>query len=917
MVNSAGGSNNASAAVSDNVERLRAVLSDRYRVEHELGAGGMATVYLAHDIKHDRDVAIKVLHPDLGAALGGERFLSEIRTTARLQHPHILPLLDSGDANGLLFYVMPLVTGETLRARLEREKQLPIEDAVLIAREVADALGHAHSFGVIHRDIKPENILLQGGHALVADFGIALAVQSAGGARMTQTGLSLGTPQYMSPEQAMGERSIDARSDIYALGAVTYEMLTGDPPFTGSSVQAIVAKVLTEKPSLPSTVRDTVTPEVEYAVLKALAKLPADRFASAAEFASALGARTVTNAGAASGRHRLSSAPQRARWRDPLVLGLGGIALVLAGALALATTRPPVSADSFPARIEINGVVESRSGLTAGVSSTLAPGGSAVLSGDGHSVVYIGPSAAGAGTVLYLRRLDQLKAREISGTDNPAAPVFSPDGRWIAFVAARRKIVKVPLDGGAPVTLANIADNGGIDWASTGDIVFGPGVMEGLQGLSRVNANGGGAPQPFTHVDAARKELSHEWPRVLADGKTVLFSIWYGAPERSEIAVASLDDGKVTPLGVIGARALGVVDGQLVYVRADGVAMAVPFEIGRRRVSGTTTPVQDSIRIFGASGGDAAASLTHAGGLVYARGAQNRRLVWVDRSGAAHPALSQEREFASVKISPDGRQVAVNLSTGVKSDLWLLDVATGTLTPLTSSGTARNPVWSDDGKRILFVSTQGGRSAFWWQSADGSGPAVKAADAPHNAWNIDLAPDGRTTVFNAIYDGTFNLESFVLDSTHVRRDISASPNAIESFGRFSPDGHHVAYMSDESGRPEIYVRSFPDGGSRVQISTDGGTRPVWSRDGKTLYFREAASIGATGLRMVSAALARDPVLRVASRQTLFDGPYDREFDVSPDGSRFLMIETRSSAITLVVIPNWLTELRRLTGKAVR
>jgi len=194
---------------------------------------------------------------------------------------------------------------------------------------------------------------------------------------------------------------------------------------------------------------------------------------------------------------------------------------------------------------------------------------------------------------------------------------------------------------------------------------------------------------------------------------------------------------------------------------------------------------------------------------------------------------------------------------------------------------------------------------------------VKAADAPHNAWNIDLAPDGRTTVFNAIYDGTFNLESFVLDSTHVRRDISASPNAIETLGRFSPDGHHVAYMSDESGRPEIYVRSFPDGGSRVQISTDGGTRPVWSRDGKVLYFRETASIGATGMRMVAVALARDPMLRVASRQTLFNGLYDREFDVSPDGSRFLMIETRSSAMTLVVIPNWLTELRRLTGKAVR
>ena len=229
-------------------QRLTTALEGRYRIERELGAGGMATVYLAHDLRHERDVAIKVLYPDLGAALGGERFLSEIRTTARLQHPHILPLLDSGEADTLLYYVMPLVRGETLRARIDRERQLPIPDALRIAREVADALQHAHAQGIIHRDIKPENILLQDGHALVADFGIALAVQSAGGQRMTQTGLCLGTPQYMSFEQAMGERVIDVRSDIYALGAVTYEMLAGDAPFTGSSVQAIVAKVLSSEP---------------------------------------------------------------------------------------------------------------------------------------------------------------------------------------------------------------------------------------------------------------------------------------------------------------------------------------------------------------------------------------------------------------------------------------------------------------------------------------------------------------------------------------------------------------------------------------------------------------------------------------------------------------------------------------------
>src|SRR5687767_14682081 len=283
----------------DRLSQLTTALADRYRIERELGAGGMATVYLAHDLRHDRPVAIKVLHPELAAALGSERFLSEIKTTAKLQHPHILPLLDSCEADGLLYYVMPCGTGESLRQRLEREEQLPINAAIAIAREVADALSAAHEMGIVHRDIKPENILLRGNHALVADFGIALAVQRAGGARMTQTGLSLGTPQYMSPEQAMGERSIDARSDIYALAAVTYEMLTGEPPVTGPGVQAIVARLVTEEPRGIVVQRKAVPEHVESAVLCALQKLPADRFATAPEFSAALTGITTRRPAAA------------------------------------------------------------------------------------------------------------------------------------------------------------------------------------------------------------------------------------------------------------------------------------------------------------------------------------------------------------------------------------------------------------------------------------------------------------------------------------------------------------------------------------------------------------------------------------------------------------------------------------------
>ena len=269
-------------------ERLTAALADRYRIERELGAGGMATVYLAEDLKHKRKVALKVLKPELAAVLGAERFVVEITTTASLSHPHILPLFDSGEADGFLFYVMPFIDGETLRAKLDRETQLSVDEAVRITREVADALHYAHTQGVIHRDIKPENILLQGGRPMVADFGIALAVSAAAGGRMTETGLSLGTPHYMSPEQATAEKEITGRSDIYSLASVLYEMLTGNPPHVGSSAQQIIMRIITEQPESVTTHRKAVPANVAAAVGKALEKLPADRFASAEQFAEAL-----------------------------------------------------------------------------------------------------------------------------------------------------------------------------------------------------------------------------------------------------------------------------------------------------------------------------------------------------------------------------------------------------------------------------------------------------------------------------------------------------------------------------------------------------------------------------------------------------------------------------------------------------
>ena len=407
-------------------DRLGAALSGRYVIERELGRGGMATVYLARDLRHRRNVALKVLHPELSAVLGSERFLKEIELTANLQHPHVLPLFDSGEVEGLLYYVMPFVDGETLRRRLEREQQLPVAEAVRITCEVADALQYAHKHGVVHRDIKPENILLHDGRPLVADFGIALAVQQAGGNRMTQTGLSLGTPHYMAPEQATGERTVDHRADIYALGAVTYEMLAGEPPFTGPSAQAIIARMLTEDPPGLTAHRRSIPDQVEAAVLTALEKLPADRFASAADFAAALtadGARPLSRPGA-----RTSSAAP-ARWR----------AVALA-ATALAVAATGIALWNWKTNPRATPPVIRRAEFT--MAGQFEVGGAQVaVSADGRTI------ATTDGGQLVVRRVDRLELITVPGSVGAVEPFLSADGTHIGF-HRRGELVLQRLDGG-------------------------------------------------------------------------------------------------------------------------------------------------------------------------------------------------------------------------------------------------------------------------------------------------------------------------------------------------------------------------------------------------------------------------------------------------------------------------------------
>jgi serine/threonine protein kinase len=402
--------------MTDPLARLQGALADRYAIERELGAGGMATVYLARDLRHDRAVAIKVLRPELAATLGAERFLLEIKTTAQLTHPNILPLLDSGEADGLLYYAMPYVEGESLRSRMTREKQLPLDDALRITREVADALGYAHSHGVIHRDVKPENILLESGHAVVADFGIARALTAAGGRHLTQTGFTVGTPEYMSPEQAAGNTDLDGRSDLYALGCVLYEMLSAETPYTGPTPVAILAKKLSEPLPRISVVRETVPPAVEAALGRALARIPADRFATAGEFAAALAGEGFVPA----------VSPRAGRRQRLLLVSAAAAVLVAAGVYALLRWMPGGARGSAL-------VNASFTQLTTEPGVEWFPS----LSPDGKWVVYGGD--AGGHRHIFLRGVGAQNPFDLT-KDSPGdddQPAFSPDGERIAFRSSR------------------------------------------------------------------------------------------------------------------------------------------------------------------------------------------------------------------------------------------------------------------------------------------------------------------------------------------------------------------------------------------------------------------------------------------------------------------------------------------------
>jgi serine/threonine-protein kinase len=882
------------------LDRLTSALADSYAIERELGAGGMATVYLAHDIKHDRKVALKVLRPELSAILGGERFLNEIKVTANLQHPNILPLYDSGEADTFLYYVMPYVEGDTLRDKLDREKQLGVDEAVKIAESVASALQYAHERGVVHRDIKPENILLQSGQALVADFGIALAVSQAGGSRLTETGLSLGTPHYMSPEQATGDRDIDARSDIYSLGAMVYEMLVGDPPHTGSNLQAIIAKILSDEPSPVTRSRKTVPPNVEAAVSKALAKVAADRFGTASEFSGAL-----TNPNFTTPTVRVTapaSAPQRERRGFPtwLTAAVGFLLVVLIGSSLWGWLRPTPKTIlrlglAFPEEEMLQRARTKR--------FAIAP--------DGSRLVYVGPPTQDAAAAqLWLRHFDELHARPLPGTEGARAPVFSPDGRNIAFITGEPGDLKVmPAEGGPLQTAATDSVNPwGVDWGPDGLLYFS--VANGR--LVRVRP-GGGPLEAVSEPDTTRGESEHEWPYILPGGKGALIQIWHGSTADAEIGILDLQTGEMRSR-IDGVVAQYLPTGHLLYTTYDGSLIALPFDEGRLEVTGPPTVVEEGVGIDSYAG-VGQFDISDNGHIVFQSGGGlgDEQVVRVDRQGNATPVdPNWQGDFENLVLSPDGTRLAVALTSSEGTHIWVKQLDTGPLVRLTFEGTSNNrPAWSHDGRSVTFITNRDNRRSLWTVRADGSARAgllLAEGTVNEGAWSRD----GTWIVFRQGATGTRT------------RDIRAIRPAQDSASRLivgavfdeygpalSPDSRWIAYVSNESGREEVYVRPFPDADrAKWQVSVNGGAEPRWAHSGRELFYRTPRG------ELVVRAVGGSEAFEMEPPEILFDASayagdnYHAVYDLTPDDSMFVMIGSNEAIREdLILVYNWIEELK--------
>jgi serine/threonine-protein kinase len=869
-----------------------------YEILSALGAGGMGEVYRARDTKLNRDVAIKVLLP----AVANDpdrlaRFSREAQVLASLNHPNIAHIYGIEDAA----IVMELVEGEDLAQRIARGP-IPLDEALPIARQIAEALEAAHDHGIIHRDLKPANIKVRpDGTVKVLDFGLAKAVDPTAGSsatamnsptlsiHATQTGIILGTAAYMSPEQARG-KAVDKRTDIWALGCVLFEMLTGKRAFPGDDATDTIVAVVSKDPDW-SALPAIVPPAIKRLLRRSLEKDPKRRLDSAGgariEIDDALAApSSMDSAVTQAALRERSFLPRALPWMVAGALA-AGLVFVLAFWEPRQTASAPVS----------RSVITPPSGAAA--FSRSKP----VLSPDGTQIVFA------AGGQLYLRSLDHFDARPIAGTTGATVAFFSPDGKWLGFFA-KTKLQKTPLQGGAPIELVEVVGGpSSASWGPGGMIVFSP--ADGSRGLFRITDSGGDRQVIASPTGA--DETAYRWPEIMPDGGAVVFTVMRNSG--SAIVAELLKTGQRRVLIEGGADARFVSPGHLVYRNA-GNLMAVAFDPRRVETAGVPIRVIEDLS-YGDSGAGVF-GVSSSGTLVYAKGGlvqPTQRFVWVDRTGQAEPLAAPTRAYNQFRLSPDGRQIAVQLPTDARNDIATYDIERKSLTRLTFESNNSFPFWTPDGTRVTYQRRNGAMA--FQKLANGGGaeePLTKVSNSElPEAWSAD----GKELVsIRRISGGGSEVWVTPMADVSKARPILKARSTVEQL-RVSHDGRWLAYISNESGRWEVYVQPLAGGGAKWQISTEGGMEPLWSNNGRELFYRNAAKMMAVNVTTASEFKSDTP--RVLFEKQ-FRGPTipTGQSGVSADGQRFLMLETvdgEKPVTEMNIVLNWAEELKRLLPTA--
>ena len=877
-----------------------------YEIVAPLGAGGMGEVYRARDTRLGRNVAIKVL-PLAAIAQSTARFEREAQVLASLNHPGIASIFGFEELDGVHGIVMELVDGPTLADRL-RDGPMPVEEALPIAKQVAEALEYAHERGIIHRDLKPSNVkVTNDGAVKLLDFGLAKAIEGdpAGSnisnsptisAAATQAGIILGTAAYMSPEQARG-KPVDRRADIWAFGVLLFEMLTGQPLYGGETTSDILARVIEREPDLSRLPPGTPL-RIRELIRRCLTKNPRQRLRDIGEARVAI-EETVAGGNAA----ELRTPTAMSRWSGARALALVGLGLIIGVIIAASAYW-------------IHRAPEDRKAVSR--FSLFLPAGDVIgfgldFSPDGSALVY--NARHGTTTQLYLRPMDRLQATPLPGTEGAFQSFFSPDGHWIGFFAPG-SLKKVSVNGGQPVTLCDVRSPRGGSWGPDDMIVFSPSFV--LGSLMWVPA-AGGTPEKLTELNLQAKEVTHRWPEILPGGKAVVYVIGeakdVGLYEESKIAVERLDTHEKKILPVRGTYPRYSPSGHLLFVRQNRI-FAVPFDLARLEVMGPPTPVLDGVAVT--QYGIAGYALSSAGSLAYVPGATSTEgvLSWTDRTGSVEALKAPTRDYFEPHLSPDGQRVAVTIGLvpGSTTDLWVYDIPHGTLTRLTFDGHDISSVWSPDGKRVAYAANRSGGWEILAKLADGSGaeerliPGQDSFQIP-GSWS----PDGKYLAYMVVSPET-GTDIWVLPLSGDRKPWPLAQTKFnEQHPRFSPDGHWIAYTSDESGRSEIYVQPFPGPGGKSQISTEGGFWPVWARNGRELSYLN-------GNKMMIVSITTHPRFDASTPRFLTDaspllpGRFNNAaYDMSADDHRFLLVKAKEGNAPgeVRVVLNWSEELKRL------